>query len=387
MSLFLEIRGLVVHVALSGPRGAPAVLLIHSLGASLEIWEAQARALAAGLFVIRYDLRGHGLSAAARDDDDDAPVTLEDLAADALALLDALEVEAAHVGGISIGGMIAQQLAADAPERVHSLILCDTAMQLPPPEMWRERAALVRREGLAPLVDATLERWVSPAYAATAAGRGLRGLFLRTTPEGYAAAAEALAAADLTTSTPGLLHPALVLVGERDPSTPPAMARALAEALPESRLVIIPGGRHVPLGEHADAVTAAILEHLTPRGAAAAGATVRSEVLGKEHVARAAAATTALDRDFQAYLTRAAWGEVWARPHLDRRTRSLLTIAVLAALGHHEELELHLRAIQRTGATAADLTEVLLHVAVYAGVPAANAAMRLAKRVLEERKP
>lgn len=380
MSMFLEINGLVAHVSLSGPRGAPAVLLIHSLGASLEIWEAQARALSAGLFVIRYDLRGHGLSAPPT-----GPVSVEDFAADALAILDALQVDAAHVGGISIGGMIAQQLAAAAPERVHSLILCDTAMQLPPPEMWHERAKLVRSQGLAPLVDATIDRWVGPAYAASVAGRGLRGLFLRTTVEGYAAAAEALASADLSASTPGLLHPTLVLVGEHDPSTPPAMARALAEALPESKLVIIPGGRHVPLAEYAAAVNAALLAHLTPRGAAA-GASVRTEVLGKEHVTRATAATTALDRDFQAYLTRAAWGEVWARPHLDRRTRSLLTIAVLAALGHEEELELHLRAIGRTGATQTDITELMLHVAVYAGVPAANAAMRVAKRVLEERK-
>lgn len=378
MSMFLEIDDVIAHVSCAGAPGAPAVLLIHSLGTSLEIWEAQARALAAGSFVIRYDLRGHGLSGASP-----TPVTLARFAADALAILDALHVEAAHVGGISIGGMIAQELAATAPERVHSLILCDTAMQLPPPELWRERAALVRRHGLESIADATMERWVSPAYLATPAGRGLRGLFLRTTIEGYAAAAEALATADLTGSTPGLLHPALVLVGERDPSTTPAMARALAEALPESKLVVIPGARHVPLGEHADAVTAAIFEHLTPRGAAVSGAKVRAEVLGAEHVARVTAATSALDRDFQAYLTRAAWGKVWARPHLDRRTRSLITLAVLAALGHEDELELHLRATQRTGATTADISELMLHVAVYAGVPAANAAMRVAKRVLE----
>lgn len=380
MSQFLEVRDHVCHVSVSGPPGAPPVLLIHSLGASLEIWEAQARALAAGCFVVRYDLRGHGLSSPPT-----GPLTLDDLAADAFAILDAFGLDAAHVGGISIGGMIAQVMAASAPQRVRSLLLCDTALQLPPPQLWRDRAAQVRAEGLQAVVESTLQRWVGPEYLASPAGRGLRHLFLRTTVEGYVQAVLALAEADLRERSRGLPQRALVLVGEHDPSTPPAAARELAEALPAARLVVIPGARHVPLGEQAEAVNAAFLEHLTPRDAEA-GQRVRGEVLGAEHVAAATAAASGLDRDFQAYLTRAAWGEVWARPHFDRRTRSLVTIALLAALGHEHELTLHLRAMKRTGATQSDLTELLLHVAVYAGVPAANAAMRLAKLVLEEKK-
>jgi 3-oxoadipate enol-lactonase/4-carboxymuconolactone decarboxylase len=148
---------------------------------------------------------------------------------------------------------------------------------------------------------------------------------------------------------------------------------------------VIPGALHVPMLDHPDAVTAAILAFLTPRDAdaAAAGARARREVFGAEYVARAAAGTTDLDRDFQDYISRAAW-TVWARPHFDRRTRSIITIALLAALGRQNELALHIRAIKNTGATAADLSELLLHVAVYAGVPAANTAMRIAKQVAEE---
>jgi 4-carboxymuconolactone decarboxylase len=108
----------------------------------------------------------------------------------------------------------------------------------------------------------------------------------------------------------------------------------------------------------------------------------RREVLGDEHVAKVTAATTALDRDFQRWLTETAWGGVWARPGLDRRTRSLITIAILAALGHNE-LALHLGAAGNTGATPEDVAEVLLHVAVYAGIPAANAAFGTAKGVYE----
>ena len=381
MTSFVEIRGLATHVAVDGPPGAPALLMMHSLGSSLRVWDAQAEALATGLRVVRFDMRGHGLSETAA-----GPVTLDDLAADALGVLDAVGVARAHVAGVSIGGMIAQALAARAPDRVASLILCDTALAIPPPEMWRTRAATVRAEGIAAIADATLARWVSPGYLASPAGRGLRAMLLRTDREGYAAAAEVLATADLSRTTPQLRAPALIIVGEHDPSTPIAAAEALRDAIPGARLAVIPGALHVPGLEFPAQVTQAIRAFLTPGDAdvATAGARVRAEVLGADHVARATAAATDLDRDFQAYLTRAAWGGVWARPHFDRRTRSIVTVALLAGLGREHELALHIRAMKNTGASRADLTELLLHVAVYAGVPAANAALRIAKQVVEE---
>ncbi|HWO70071.1 MAG TPA: 4-carboxymuconolactone decarboxylase [Actinomycetota bacterium] len=110
---------------------------------------------------------------------------------------------------------------------------------------------------------------------------------------------------------------------------------------------------------------------------------VRREVLGDEHVDRAAAERSVLDADFQDFITETAWGSVWSRPGLDRRTRSLLTIAILAALGRREELAMHLRASRRTGVEPEELAEALFHVAVYAGIPAAHAAFGLARSVLE----
>ncbi len=113
-----------------------------------------------------------------------------------------------------------------------------------------------------------------------------------------------------------------------------------------------------------------------------AGMKVRREVLGSEHVDRAEANKTDFDADFQRFIAETAWGSVWARPGLDRKTRSLLTIAILAALGREDELALHLRATRNTGATPAEIKEALLHVAVYAGIPAANTAFAIAKREL-----
>ena len=116
------------------------------------------------------------------------------------------------------------------------------------------------------------------------------------------------------------------------------------------------------------------------------GLKIRREVLGEAHVERATAEATDFDRDFQRWITKNAWGEVWTRPHLDLRTKSLLTIAILAALGR-EELSLHVEASRNTGVTPEDVAEALLHVGVYAGVPAANQAFKIAKRVLSEARP
>jgi 4-carboxymuconolactone decarboxylase len=107
---------------------------------------------------------------------------------------------------------------------------------------------------------------------------------------------------------------------------------------------------------------------------------VRREVLGDAHVDRASAGTTEFDADFQAFITEGAWGSVWSRPNLTRRERSIVTIALLAALGHDEEVAMHVRATRNTGATREDIREALLHVAVYAGVPAANHAFKIVKK-------
>ncbi len=379
--MFLRAGGLNNHVSVSGQAGAPALLLLHSLGTSLHVWDAQAETLARHFRVIRPDLRGHGLTEVTP-----GPYSIEGLAHDALAVLDALGIAHAHVAGLSIGGLIAQALAHHAPHRVLSLILCDTALAIPPPANWHERARLVRAGGMGAVVEAVMARWVTPGFRDSAAARGLRAMLLRTDPEGYAGAAEAIATTDFTEQTPHLRLPAQIIVGALDEATPITSAKALQTAL-QASLTIIPDAAHIPTIEKPNAVSAAIHNFLAPAPVGdgyEAGLKVRREVLGEAHVARALAASTGFDRHFQEFITRAAWGGVWARPDLDRRTRSLITLALLAGLGQHEEFRLHLRATRNTGATPEEIAEMLLHVAVYAGVPAANSAIRLAKEVLKE---
>jgi len=269
--MFLRAGDLNVHVQLAGPPGEPALLMLHSLGTSLHVWDAQAAVLAGAFRVVRPDLRGHGLTEVTP-----GRYTIEGMARDALALLDALGLAQAHVAGLSIGGMIAQAMAHQARERVASLILCDTAMAIPPPETWRERAATVRGQGMAAIEDAVLARWVTPGFRDSPPAQGLRAMLRRTDPEGYAAACEAIAAADLARATRALQIPALVLVGSRDEATPPTAAKALQSAL-SATLEVVPDAAHIATMEQPEAVTAAIRHFLMSHAADLIGAEAMNE--------------------------------------------------------------------------------------------------------------
>jgi 3-oxoadipate enol-lactonase/4-carboxymuconolactone decarboxylase len=379
--MFIKVKDLAIHVLIEGPPGAPALVLLHSLGTTSHIWDAQAAELSRSFRVIRPDLRGHGLTTCTP-----GPYSMALFADDLAALLTELNIQQFHLGGISIGGLIAQSFAAAHPGRVASLMLVDTALAIPPAQSWTDRAAKVRAEGIASIADAVLARWVTPSFMDAPETHGLREMLLRTPAEGYAASAEAIAAADLTATTSTLQIPTLIVVGDQDQATPVAAAQALNAAIAGSSLTIIESAAHIPTVEKPAEVTAALAGFLTPpvTDYFEAGMNVRRQVLGEAHVARASANATDFDRDFQAFITRTAWGGVWARPGLDRRTRSLLTLSILAALGREEELKLHLRATKNTGATPADVAEALMHVAVYAGVPAANSAFRTAKEIFQE---
>ncbi|WP_270937085.1 bifunctional 3-oxoadipate enol-lactonase/4-carboxymuconolactone decarboxylase PcaDC [Falsiroseomonas oryzae] len=381
--MFLHLGDIVVHAQVEGPPPssvAPPVLMLHSIGTTLHVFDPQAASLARNRRVIRMDLRGHGYTGVTP-----GPYTMSLHAQDALALLDALGVERAHVVGLSIGGRIALQMAAEAPDRVASLLLMDTAAEFPPPEAWQQRIDTVLAQGCAALVDTVMPRWVcDPSLASS---HGLRRMLLNTDPQGYAGSAAALRDARAADIAGRIACPTTVVVGDRDIATPPAMAEALRDMIPGARLVTIPEGAHLPTLECAEAATAAIAGHLAqfdPQPGAEGGMAIRRSVLGEAHVARAQANVTPFDAAFQDWITANVWGGVWTRPGLPRHTRSLLTLAMMAALGRHEEFELHVKATRNTGVTPEELSEVLLQVGAYAGVPAANSAIRIAKRILSE---
>jgi 3-oxoadipate enol-lactonase len=241
---------------LDGPPDAPAVVLGNALGADMGMWDAQVPALAERFRVVRYDTRGHGGSPVP----DDA-LSIADLSADLLGLLDHLGIERASLGGVSLGGMVAMWAAADAPERVDRLVLCCTSARLGPPEMWDERIATVRAAGTDALVDGALERWFSPHADPAVVARF--GAMLRGVPaDGYAACCAAIRDMDQRDRLARVAAPTLVVAGSDDPATPPEHAELIAAAIPGARLAIVDGARHLANVERAEEVTALMLEHL-----------------------------------------------------------------------------------------------------------------------------
>ncbi len=376
----LSAGGVELRYRWDGPPGTPVVLLSNSLGTSAAMWDPQVAALSPYCRVLRYEHRGHGGAPAPG-----GAWTVADLAADALALLDALGLETVAVAGLSLGGMVAMSLAARHPARVSRLALLCTAPSLPPPSAWQERAQTVRAGGLAPLVPAQLGRWFTPGFPDRhpEVAALVTAMFSVADAGAYAACCEAIGAMDQRESVTSIAAPTLVVAGAADPVTPPAVALSLAAAIPGAALAVVPGAAHLATLEQPEQVGSLLVDHLVGPPARR-GDAVRRRVLGDDHVDRSRRASGPFAEAFADLITRYAWGEVWSRPALDLRTRSCITLAALASLGREQELALHLAGARRNGLSDEEIAEVLLHVAVYAGVPAANSALALARRVLGE---
>jgi 3-oxoadipate enol-lactonase/4-carboxymuconolactone decarboxylase len=359
----------------TGPADAPVLVMGSSLGTTTHMWNPQLPELSRYFRVIRYNHPGHGGSA-----EPPGPYTMDTLADLVLGLLDELGVERFHYAGLSLGGMIGMTIASREPARVDRLALVCTSAHMAPPEQWLDRAATVRAHGTAVTVDAAMGRWFTPAFTDRAPyARMLSSI----SAEGYASCCEAIAAMDLRPVLAKITANTMVVSGLDDPSTPPAHGRVIADSVRDARFEVVTGAAHLANVEQPAKVTTLLLHHLLG-DPYTAGMRVRRAVLGDAHVDRATAAADDFTADFQEILTRFAWGSVWTRPGLDRKTRSCVTLAMLATLGHHNELAMHVRAALRNGLTRHEIREVLLQVGVYAGIPAANSAFAVARRVLDE---
>lgn len=252
-------NGIDVHFEIRG-RG-PWVVLSHSLACDRTMWDEQMDALAPRYRVLRYDTRGHGRSTATS-----APYSLELLAEDLAQLLGRLGIERPHFVGLSMGGMIGQTLAVRAPHAFRTLTLCDTTSVYPASvaTVWDERIRAAREKGMPALVESTLSRWFTEEFrqARSDVMRRFASLISRTPVEGYVGCSRALVKIDVTERLRELSMPALAIVGERDPGTPVAMARTIADNLPGARLAVIPGAAHISNVEQPDAFNRVLLEFL-----------------------------------------------------------------------------------------------------------------------------
>jgi 3-oxoadipate enol-lactonase len=236
-----------LHVAIAGPEAGPAVIFADSLGTDLRLWDALLPLLPPGLRLLRFDKRGHGLS------DAGAPFSIEDLADDAIALVEAAAKGPVVFVGLSVGGLIAQAVAARRPDLLRGLVLSNTAAKIGTTEMWDARIAAIRSGGLASIADPIMERWFAPSFRATPALAPWRNMMARTDEASYVATCQAIEAADYRAAAAKLRMPTLVIGGEHDGSTPPAVVTETAGLIPGAALEIIPGAAHLPCVERPEA--------------------------------------------------------------------------------------------------------------------------------------
>jgi 3-oxoadipate enol-lactonase len=247
-----------LHHVVEGPADGPPLVLLCSLGSTVDMWAPQRRDLADEFRLITLDTRGHGGSPVP-----DGPYRIEDLARDVLETLDGLGVRQASFAGVSLGGAIAQWIGLHAPERASTLAMLCTAARFPNAGTYVDRAATVRESGTAAVADAVITRWFTEDYARAEPDtvRRMRDLIASTPAEGYAGCCEAIAAWDVLDELGGITVPTLVLGGVEDPATPPENQQALADGIPGARLETVTGAAHLASFQRPDVVTPLLREH------------------------------------------------------------------------------------------------------------------------------
>jgi 3-oxoadipate enol-lactonase len=265
-----------LHHLSVGPRSdradAPVIVLVGSIGSSLEMWLPQMDALSADSRVIALDHPGHGRTPVPGSGTD--TFTVADIAAAVLETLDSLGVDKFHLAGLSLGGAVAQFLAAGpGHDRVQALALLCTASKFGTPDSWLDRAATVRAHGTSAVADATVEKWFTEEWRLThpATTEIHRRMVSNVSAEGYALCCEALAAWDFTSGLPGISTPTLTIAGSADPSTPPEALQSIADVVPGALTAVIDPGAHVPTIERPNEVSRLLAEHFGVTAGAVSG--------------------------------------------------------------------------------------------------------------------
>ena len=256
-----DIGGLRLHYRDEGDRNGAPVVFANSLGTDLRLWDDVLPHLPAGLRLIRYDKRGHGLSDCPR-----APYSMGQLVGDLEKLLDHLEVRNAVIVGLSIGGMIAQGLATKRLDQIRAAVLSNTGAKIGTREMWDERVEKVENGGIEALADGILERWFSGEFRETDDFHAWRNMLLRQPVQGYVGCCHAIAGTDFYTTTAALRLPVLGIAGSVDGSTPPDLVRETAELVPGAEFRLIRGAGHLPCVEKPEEYAEVLTDFLTALG-------------------------------------------------------------------------------------------------------------------------
>jgi 3-oxoadipate enol-lactonase/4-carboxymuconolactone decarboxylase len=376
----------------------PLLVLGPSLGTSAAtLWTACAAGLTGAFDVVAWDLPGHGYNTTVPEDS----FTMDELAQGVLRVLEEILEQRDQFGGSfayagdSVGGCVGLQLLLDHPGRVTEAVLLCTGAKIGDASTWAGRVGQVAVSGTSVMVSGSAERWFGDGFLERSPDIGsslLHGL-QDTDDRGYIQVCESIAEFDVRDRLGKIDVPVLAVAGSEDVTTTPEPLREIADGVQNGRLVVLDGVSHLAPAEAPAEVARLIRQHVlgesepemaAPGAAYDAGMVVRREVLGDAHVDRATANATGFTAEFQELITEYAWGRIWTRPGLDRRSRSLITLTALIARGHHEEFAMHVRAARTNGLTNDEIKELILQSAVYCGVPDANTAFRIAQGVLDE---
>lgn len=242
--MIADLPDVALNYRIDGPADGAPVVFANSLGTDYRLWDPIVPLLPAGLRLIRYDKRGHGLSECPAP-----PYKMGALVSDLERLLDHLEISNAVVVGCSIGGMIAQGLAVKRLDQVRAMVLSNTAVKIGTQAMWDDRIAAVEAGGIEALADAVMERWFSATFRATPDVKAWRAMLTRQPDDGYTGCSAAIAGTDFYTTTASLTLPTLAIAGSEDGSTPPDLVRETAALIKGSRFELIRGVGHLPMVE------------------------------------------------------------------------------------------------------------------------------------------
>ena len=366
----------MIHYQFDGLAHGTVLVFSNSLGSDLRMWDWVLPKLRPHFRILRYDTRGQGQSEVTP-----GPYTIDQLGQDVIDLLDAHGIQKAHFCGLSLGGLTGQWLGIHHGNRLYKLVVANTAAHIGTVEGWNDRINAVQTNGVAAIAPAILSRWLTKPFKQTHPDieQRLLAMIGNSPTAGYAACCHALRDTDLRDKIRHINVPTLVIAGQHDTVTTVADGQFIGQEVPNSLLRQLPAA-HLSAIEAADAFAATLLSFLGQSNTALfdEGMTTRRAVLGDTHVDRANANINEITADFQAFITRYAWGEIWTRPGLNHHSRSLITLAMLIALNREAEFKMHVRAAFNNGVTVDEIKEVVMHSALYCGLPAANAAFHAA---------
>jgi 3-oxoadipate enol-lactonase/4-carboxymuconolactone decarboxylase len=304
---------------------------------------------------------------------------------DVIDLMDQLNIHQAYFCGLSMGGLIGQWLGLHQPDRIKKIVLSNTAAKIGDDDRWNTRIDIITEKGMKSIADEMMERWFTESFRMNHPARvdEIRQSFLNSDPTGYCNCCTAIRDADFTDLVKNISIPSLIITGDEDPVTTVEHAIYLNQEIKESKLIVLPA-KHLSGTELPKVYAKALIDFLIGESSYDQGMHIRRTVLGDHHVDQANSNKNIFNEDFQQFISTYAWGEVWSRPGLSKYQRSLITISMLIPLNRKAELKMHLKAAIHNGVTISEIKELLLHSALYCGLPAANESIHTAEEAFNE---